>query len=424
MQFLPFSIELIYLFLALIALLSLSALISGCETAIFSLSPSDLSALEQEQSKGAKATINLLKDQDKLLSTILIFNNLVNIAAIIVAGSIIDKSTLFSSATVEFIVKIVAVTFVLLLFGEIMPKILATYRSRGFARRMAPSLQILSTVLSPLSWILIRCSSMITRWMSTHSEGVSMGKLQAAIEIAESETPEDKKMLSGIVRFSGTEVVEIMKPRIDVVAIDKESDFDHIKQVINGSGFSRLPVYDESFDKILGILFIKDLLPYLDEKADFDWLKLLREPYFVPENKKINDLLEDFQAKHQHLCIVVDEYGGTLGIATLEDILEEIVGDIADESDSLSTLYHEVSPGVYEFEGSTHLVDFVRAMDVNEAIIDKEKGDADTLAGLMIELRGDFFKVGEKIRIGRLTLTASGVEGYRITKVLVRRDIL
>lgn len=422
MQLLPFSLELLYLIISLIVLLIFSGLISGSETALFALSPSNVSHLEDSDTPSAKAILKLREDQDKLLSTILIFNNLIDISAILVASSIVGCSFTFSSDTLEFTMKIVAATFVVLLFGEIMPKVLATYHPLRFATLIASPLVILQKILWPMSWVLINCSAFVTRILSPKQEGVSMDKLQEAIEIARSETPEDKKMLSGIVRFSGTEVVEIMKPRIDVIAMDNEWDFEKVKQIIVKSGLSRFPVYDESFDKILGILFIKDLIPHIDQKADFEWQKLMREPFFVPENKKINDLLEDFQTKRQHLCVVVDEYGGTLGIATLEDVLEEVVGDIADESDSVATFYKELSPGVYLFDGSTHLVDFVRVMDVNQDIIESKKGEADTLAGLMIELRGEFFKAGEHIRLGGITLTAEIVEGYRITKVLIRRE--
>lgn len=419
MEFAEFSIEVVYLSISLVVLLIFSGLISGSETALFSLSPTELEAIEEQNTPSSNAILKLRENQDTLLSTILIFNNLIDISAILVASSIVGELFVFTSSTWEFTLKVLASTFVVLLFGEIMPKVLATYHPRGFSSLVARPLVALRKLLWPLSWVLINASALITKLLSPKQEGVSMDKLQEAIEIAQSETEEDKKMLSGIVRFSGTEVVEIMKPRVDVVAIENDWDFLTVKEVIVKSGFSRFPVYEDSFDKVLGILFIKDLIPHIDESADFEWQKLIREPFFVPENKKINDLLEDFQAKRQHLCIVVDEYGGSLGIATLEDVLEEVVGDITDESDSVASFYKELSAGVYLFDGSTHLVDFVRVMSLDEQFIDAHKGEADTLAGLMLELKGDFLKLGEVITLGVLTLTAENVQGYRITKVLV-----
>lgn len=420
-QFLEFSSADIYLSLTLLVLLFLSALVSGSETALFALSPADTSRLESENSKGAREVRKLLDEPEILLSTILIFNNLVNIGAILTANSLIDTVVDFGdSSALEFLVKIVVVTFVLLLFGEIMPKIFSNSRPYRFATFVAPFVSVLRTALWPLSWVLTRSGGFAARAFASASsrDGVSIDTLQEAIEITESETPEDKKMLSGIVQFVGTEVVEIMKPRIDVDALDTEWDFDRVRSEIIASPYSRLPLYDGSVDQIKGIIHIKDLLPHLGGSAEFEWQRLAREAYFVPENMKINDLLEEFQARRKHICIVVDEYGGTLGIATLEDILEEIVGEIADESDVAADFYKNLGSGNYLFDGSTHLVDFERVLpSVNEELIEQSKGEADTLAGLMIEIRGDFFGVGETVELGDLTLRAESVEGYRITKV-------
>lgn len=418
-QILEFSPHIIYMAIALMVLLMFSALVSGSETAFFSLSPADRARLEEENSKGAQSTRKLLQKPEMLLSTILIFNNLVNIAAILFANALLDSIIMFHDAGAwEFIIKVVIVTFVLLLFGEIMPKIFSNSHTYRFAIFVAPFIMAIRTIFWPLSWLLCLSGAFASKALGSSREEVSMDTLAGAIELTDSETEEDKKMLSGIVQFVGTEVVEIMKPRIDVNALDSDWDFDRVKAEIVASQYSRLPLYDGSVDKIKGIIHIKDLLPYLDQGVDFEWQKLAREAYFVPENMKINDLLEEFQARRKHICIVVDEYGGTLGIATLEDILEEIVGEISDESDRGDEFYKNLGEGNYIFDGSTHLVDLTRAIpELNEQIIERAKGEADTLAGLMVEIRGAFFTVGESIDLGCITMRADAIEGYRITKV-------
>lgn len=418
-EFLPFTIHILPLALLLVTLLICSALISGSETAFFSLLPSQLNTLRIDNTRKSHAVLKLLDDQDSLLSTLLIINNLINISAILVANSLIDKVIVFGEiGATEFIVKVVIVTFLLLLFGEIMPKIFAAYNNYSFARLMALPLLSLRTITKPLSYLLIKSGKLITNSLST-GHNVSMDELQNAIEITQTETPEDKKMLSGIVRFVGTEVDEIMKPRIDVIALDIEASYDEVRKTVTDNGFSRIPVYKESFDQIQGILYVKDLLPYLYESDDFEWQKLLRKPYYVPEHKKINDLLEEFQTRKIHLAIVVDEYGGTLGIVTLEDILEEIVGEIADESDDIENFYHRIDESNYMFDGKTHIGDFERILALADGYLDTIKRDADTLAGLMLELKGDFFKVNDSVEYENLKLTATETDNYRITKVHV-----
>lgn len=419
-EFLPFTSQLLWLIALLIVLLMASALISGSETAFFSLSPTQLHNLQDEESTQSKAALNLLENQDTLLSTILIINNLVNIGAIIVANSIIEQTLNFGDSTaLEFLVKIIIVTFVLLLFGEIMPKILAAYNSYPFAKMMALPMKFLRTVFRPISFLLINSSSFITNSLAHHQSNVSMDELQEAIEITQTETPEDKKMLKGIVRFVNIEVDEIMKPRIDVVTLDIEQGFDSVRATVIESGYSRIPVWQESFDHVKGVLYVKDLLPYIQEPDSFDWQKLLREPYYVPEHKKINDLLEDFQTKKIHLAIVVDEYGGTLGVVSLEDILEEIVGEITDESDKIEKFYTQIDPCTYIFDGKTHLGDFERILHLSDHLLEPLKGDADTLAGLMLEIKGDFFKVNQAVTFDRYTLRAQEIDNYRITKIRV-----
>lgn len=419
-EFLAFTPHLIWMLLVLAALLTVSALVSGSETAFFSLSPGDVRELEESETKQSRAAVKLLDDKDRLLSTILITNNLVNIGAILMANSIIDLIVAFGQATaLEFVVKVIIVTFVLLLFGEIMPKIFAAYNTLSFSRRMALPLLSLQRFFKPLSAVLIKAGGTITNALAKKQANLSMSELTDAIEIAEADSADDKKMLTGIVRFVRTEVDQIMKPRIDVVALEQGASFGEVKETVVKSGFSRIPVYNENLDDIKGVLYVKDLLPHLGEGDGFSWQQLLRPAYFVPEHKKINDLLEDFQKRKIHIAVVVDEYGGTLGIVSLEDILEEIVGEIADESDVEAAPYERIDANHYIFEGRTHLGDFLRALELPDTFLDSVRGDADTLAGLMLEIRGEFFCEGESVDYDNIELKAMRVENRRITKVEV-----
>ena len=419
-EFLAFTPHLIWMLLVLAALLTVSALVSGSETAFFSLSPGDVRELEESETKQSRAAVKLLDDKDRLLSTILITNNLVNIGAILMANSIIDLIVAFGQATaLEFFVKVIIVTFVLLLFGEIMPKIFAAYNTLSFSRRMALPLLSLQRFFKPLSAVLIKAGGTITNALAKKQANLSMSELTDAIEIAEADSADDKKMLTGIVRFVRTEVDQIMKPRIDVVALEQGASFGEVKETVVKSGFSRIPVYNENLDDIKGVLYVKDLLPHLGEGDGFSWQQLLRPAYFVPEHKKINDLLEDFQKRKIHIAVVVDEYGGTLGIVSLEDILEEIVGEIADESDVEAAPYERIDANHYIFEGRTHLGDFLRALELPDTFLDSVRGDADTLAGLMLEIRGEFFCEGESVDYDNIELKAMRVENRRITKVEV-----
>lgn len=419
-EFLAFTPHLIWMLLVLAALLTVSALVSGSETAFFSLSPNDVRELEESETKPSKAAVRLLGDKDRLLSTILITNNLVNIGAILAANSIIDRIVVFGqAAALEFIVKVIIVTFILLLFGEIMPKIFAAYNSLSFARRMAVPLLSLQRFFKPLSTLLIKAGGTITNALAKKQSNLSMSELTDAIEIAEADSADDKKMLTGIVRFVRTEVDQIMKPRIDVVALEQGASFAEVRETVVKSGFSRIPVYHENLDDIKGVLYVKDLLPHLGEGDGFSWQQLLRPAYFVPEHKKINDLLEDFQKRKIHIAVVVDEYGGTLGIVSLEDILEEIVGEIADESDVEAATYERIDANHYLFEGRTHLGDFLRVLELPDTFLDSVRGDADTLAGLMLEIRGEFFGEGESVNFDNIEFTARRVENRRITKVEV-----
>ncbi len=421
-QFLPFSADLVGMVLLLVVLLICSALTSCSETSFFSLSPGDIKALEEQpESKSSRAALELLENEDRLLSSLLIFNNLVNIAAILAANGILDQLIDFGDAQVlHFVVNVIIVTFILLLFGEIMPKVFATSNALAVVKKAARPLRTVCRILNPLSFVLMRGGSFITRTLSKKQANLSMSELTDAIEITETDSDEDKRMLTGIVRFVKTEVDQIMKPRIDVVALSLDSDFEAVKQTVIDSGFSRIPVYGENLDDIRGVLYVKDLLPHLTEQAGFAWQKLLRPTYFVPEHKKINDLLEDFQGRKIHFAVVVDEYGGTLGIVSLEDILEEIVGEIADESDTEQVpIFEPLSEGRYLFEGRVHLGDFLRALELPDDLLDRVRGDADTLAGLMLEIRGEFFEEGDAVNFDNIEFKARRVENRRITKVEV-----
>lgn len=366
--------------------------------------------------------LRLLGMEDYLLATILITNNLVNICAVIVSNSIVDQLVGFNNTAVEFVVKTILLTFLLLLFGEIMPKLAATANALKLVPVASVPLMFLKHLFRPFSWVLIHSGDAVNRRMSVHRNNLSMNELSDAIEITSDQTVEEKRILSGIVHFVNTEVEEIMRPRVDVVAVDMEADFLSVCRTVLESGFSRIPVYAESIDNIKGILYVKDILPYLESGPDFVWQKVIREPYFVPGHKKINDLFTEFQSNKIHVAIVVDEYGSTLGLVSLEDILEEIIGEIADESDTDRSYYTQVDPDTWIFEGKTHIIDFLKVVGLNDDYLDENRGDSETLAGVMMEARRDFLKTGESIRLRTLTLTVEAVEGRRIARIRVHID--
>lgn len=395
-------------------------MVSASETAFFSLSPGDVGKLKRIDSKGSRAALKLLSMPDYLLATILILNNFLSIYAAILASFIIDNIVTFINLdTVEFLVKVITVTFMLLLFGEIIPKIFASQYARRTTEIMSIPLLFMKDIVKPFSYILIRSSNTINETIAVKKINISMDQLSNAIEITTDQTAEEKKMLSGIVNFIGTEVDEIMCPRVDIVSLDFESGFTEVRRVVDESGFSRIPVYKESIDNITGVLYVKDLIPHIDEGDDFHWQKLCRRPYFVHEHKKINDLFEEFQNNKVHMAIVVDEYGSTLGLISLEDILEEIVGEISDESDNKLSYYTKVNQHTYIFEGKTHLIDFLKVVELDDDFFDDIKGNAESIAGLMLEVKQDFLKQGESLKIGRLTLTVESIEERRIDKVRV-----
>ena len=413
-----FSPHLAALCLVTCCLLLVSALVSGAETSFFSLSHNDIAALRKKTSASSDAVLRLLSDVDLLLATILVVNNLVNICIVILTSGIIDAT--FTFVRFEFLFKTVLVTFLLLLFGEILPKVLAQTIPVRFARLVARPLMVLRWIFYPFSYVLVRTSSRISEKAARRSE-ISLDELADAVDMTENTTPEEHVMLSGIVNFVNTEVQEIMKPRVDITALELSDDYQTVKRTIMASGFSRIPVYDGEIDNIRGTLYVKDLLPYITQ-VEFGWQQLVRKPYFVPERKKINDLLADFQSNKIHMAIVVDEYGSTLGLVSLEDIIEEIVGEISDESDNDERLYTRLDGGSYLFEGKTHIGDFERILSLDEETFSDVRGEAETLAGLMLELKRDFPRKGDAFTAHGIRFTVKELESHRVDKIRV--DIL
>ena len=421
MTFNPFTLQDSVILLIVILLLGVSASVSASETAFFSLSPRDVIRLKNSPDRRSNAILRLLSADEYLLATILVVNNLVNICIVILSNGLIDSLVGFAGAAgLEFVVKMVIVTFLLLLFGEIMPKILASYHPVRIARMMAVPLLLLKALFRPVSFLLIRSGGYINRSVTRKRENISIDELSNAIEMTSGQSAEEKRMLSEIVDFVHTEVVEIMKPRLDIVSLDIEADFDRVRETIVSSGFSRIPVYEESIDHIKGVLYVKDMLSYVSHERDFEWQNLIRKPYFVPEHKKINDLLADFQNQKIHMAIVVDEYGSTQGLVSLEDIVEEVVGEISDESDKDEVFYTRLDKDTYLFDGKTHIGDFERIVEIAEGTFADVKGRAETLAGLMLELKCDFLKKGDTVTAHGVRFTVEEIEGHRIDKIKVR----
>ncbi|MCM1150884.1 MAG: gliding motility-associated protein GldE [Alistipes sp.] len=411
-----FSPRLVVLCVVTVGLLCLSALVSGAETSFFSLSHKDVQQLRARPTASAAAVLRLLGDVDMLLATILVVNNLVNICITILTASIVDS--LFSFAHFEFLFKTVIVTFLLLFFGEVLPKVMAQTAPVRFAQLVARPLVALRWIFYPLSYILVRTSSRISG-RAGHKSEISLDELADAVDMTQTSNPEEHVMLSGIVNFVNTEVQEIMKPRVDITALGLTDDYETVKRTIIASGFSRIPVFEEDVDNIRGTLYVKDLLPYINHGNEFGWQQLIRKPYFVPEHKKINDLLGDFQTNKVHMAIVVDEYGSTLGLVSLEDIIEEIVGEISDESDADERFYTRLDADSYLFDGKTHIGDFERVLSLDEDTFSDVKGEAETLAGLMLELKRDFPRKGDVFTSHDIRFTVKETDAHRIEKIRV-----
>ncbi len=416
----PITTNSIIEFIILIVLLLCSALISGSEVAYFSLNPKEINRLKKSKSKLDHKAIKLLDSPNKLLATILVSNNFVNVGIIILSSFITNSLINFTNAaTIGFIFQVVVITFVILLFGEILPKVYASQYRLRFARLMVYPLIVLENVFRPINSLLISSTSVIKkRFDKKHN--ISIDELSEAINITSENIPEEKKILKGIVKFGSIDVKEIMKSRIDVVAVNIETKYKKLLSIIVDSDYSRIPVYEETFDKVKGVLYVKDLLPYIKSGDSFRWQKLIKPPYFVPETKKIDDLLDEFQKNKIHMAIVIDEYGGTSGIITMEDIIEEIVGEINDEKDIEEFRFHKIDNLNFIFEGKTLLNDFYKITNTDDDFFNEIKGESESLAGLILELKGELPKKTEIINYKQFEFTIDTVDSRRIKKIRVK----
>ncbi|MBR1787415.1 MAG: gliding motility-associated protein GldE [Paludibacteraceae bacterium] len=402
--------------------LFLSAYISSSETAFFSLTPKDKEKLAENDDMRSKQVLSLLENPNRLLATILITNNFVNIViTLLLAFFTSQVFDFWGHQWLEFLIETVVITFLLLLVSEITPKVYATLSPVRVSRFAAPGLTVLSVLLKPFSLLLIKSTSIVEQSVEHSSHHVpTMDELSQAVELTHVESEEEKEILEGITKFGNIEVSDIMRPRLDIVAVDIKSDFKQLLHVITDSGYSRIPVYAGSTDNIKGILFAKDLIAHLDKPRNFRWQTLVRPAYFVPESKKLDDLFTEFQEQKIHLAIVVDEYGGTAGLVTLEDVLEEIVGDIADEYDEDERLFTQINDTEYLFDGKILLNDFYKVLDVDEDDFEKIDGEVETLAGLVLELKGDFPKKGEKLEYKNYIFEVVSVTRKRIKTIKVK----
>lgn len=402
-------------------LLVVSGFASGSEIAFFSLSPTDLNDIEESNEDCDRKIMELRNDSERLLATILITNNLVNVTIIMLCNYFFAHVIDFGGAVwLQFLVITVLLTFLLLLFGEIIPKVYCGQHALAVCRSFAGAIMMLRRLLYPLATVLIRSGILAEKVVQKENHVLSVDDLEQALELTDkTELKEEQNMLEGIVRFGDETAKEIMTSRQDVVALDFSSSFPDVIKSIVENNYSRIPVYQKSIDNVRGILYIKDLLPHLGKPATFRWQSLIRPSYFVPETKKIDDLLREFQANKVHIAIVVDEFGGTSGIVTMEDILEEIVGEINDEYDEEERNFVRINSNTYVFEGKTLLSDFYKVLKLDDDIFKDVEGDADTLAGLLLELKGDFPTVHEKLDYQQFTFEIMELDERRISKVKV-----
>ncbi|MBR7054187.1 MAG: gliding motility-associated protein GldE [Prevotella sp.] len=403
-----------------LALLFLSGFASASEIAFFNLSPNDINELDTEKNQPDKKIQLLRDDSERTLATILITNNLVNVTIIMLCNYVFANTVDFGKAIwLQFICITILLTFLLLLFGEIMPKVYARQNSLKYCRRAAGTIMGLRTLFWPVSSILMGSGALAAKIVQKETHVLSVDELEQALELTDKEDiKEEQRMLEGIIRFGDETAKEIMTPRQDIVSLSLKDDFNTVLNCIVENNYSRIPVYQGNADNIRGVLYIKDLLPHIGKTASFRWQSHIRPPYFVPETKKIDDLLREFQENKVHIAIVVDEFGGTSGLVTLEDILEEIVGEIHDEYDEEEKHFTRINQNTYIFEGKTSLSDFYKTLDIDDDFADVE-GDADSIAGLLLELKGDFPKVGEKISFDKYTFEVLAIEERRISKVKV-----
>ena len=398
-------------------LLLVSGFASASEIAFFSLSPSDLSAIDEKKHPSDEKISKLLEDTERLLATILITNNFVNVTIIMLCNFFFMSVFEFHSPIAEFLILTVILTFLLLLFGEIMPKIYSAQKTLAFCRFSAPGIWMFRSLFYPVASMLVRSTSFLNKHFARKNHNISVDELSHALELTDKEElKEENNILEGIIRFGGETAKEVMTSRLDVVDLDIRTPFKDVLQCIIENAYSRIPIYSENRDNIKGILYIKDLLPHLN-KVDFRWQSLIRPAYFVPETKMIDDLLRDFQANKIHIAIVVDEFGGTSGIVTMEDIIEEIVGEIHDEYDDEERTYAVLNDHTWVFEAKTQLTDFYKITKVDEEVFDEVAGDSDTLAGLLLELKGEFPALHEKVTYDHYEFEVLEMDNRRILKV-------
>lgn len=408
--------------LALILLLIGSALVSGSEVAFFSLSKEDISDLNDQHPEKGRIITNLLSTPKRLLSTVLILNNLINIA-IVTLTTFVTWTVFGMNATgiVVILVQTVGVTFAIVFFGEIVPKVYANQAKSTFALQLAPYISFFNSILKPFSAFLMSFSNVIEKRIQQKGYSLSVDELNQALELTTEDTPEEEKeILKGIVNFGTLSVRQVMRSRMEITAVESDIDFHELMDKINKSGYSRIPVFEETIDNIIGILYIKDLLPHIEKDENFDWKSLIRKSFFVPENKKVDSLLKDFQKMRVHMAIVVDEYGGTSGLVTLEDLIEEIIGEINDEFDETDTIFfQEIDTDTFIFEGKVSLNDFCKKLELDPQLFEEVKGESESLGGLLLELNSKLPKNGTKITFEDFEFTVLAVDSRKIKKVKV-----
>lgn len=419
----PFVFETLLNLIVLVLLLMCSALISGSEVGLFSLKPHELEKIHDADDNSSVSVISqLLNQPNYLLATILIANNTVNIAIILLSTITLNQQFNFDVLPdwLNFLIQVIGITFFILLFGEILPKVYATKNAFKMALLMAKPLKLLIVIFKPISYLLISSTNFIDKRIKRKTHDISVEELSHAIDLTNdiNSNEQEHQILKGIVKFGETSVKEIMTARVKVVSIEKETPFKEVIDVILESGHSRIPVYEETFDKILGVLYIKDIIPHINQEENFDWLPLLRTPFFVPENKKLDDLLKEFQERKIHLAIIVDEYGGTSGIITLEDIIEEIVGEISDEFDTDDIVYSKLDDNTYVFDGNTTINDLTKIISLeDEEVFVEMRKEAETIAGLIIEVSGKIPQKNEKINFHNLSFVVEASDKRRIKRV-------
>lgn len=418
-----FVLKIVILFI----LLFCSALISGAEVAFFGLSQTDVNEIEEKKTAKGKIIVQLLDRPKKLLATILIANNAINIGVVLLFNNIGDTIfaeityTIFGLLPVRFLLEVVVVTFLILMFGEILPKVYANRNRFTFAYFMTFPLKVLDFMFSPLSLPMRSATIYLYNKLGKQKSNLNVGHLSQALELTSEgdTTMEEQKILEGIVSFGNTDTKQVMRPRIDIFALNEEMKFLEVLTEIKTHGYSRIPVFTQNMDNVLGVLYVKDLLPYIDRKS-FNWMSLIREPYFVPENKKLDNLLLEFQTKKNHLAIVVDEYGGTSGIVTLEDIIEEIVGDISDEFDDEDLIFSKLDDFNFVFDGKTALKDFYRVAKIeDEDDFEEKKGESETVAGFVLEIAGSFPKRGEAVTFKNYQFIVESLDKKRLKQIKI-----